>query len=155
VGREAQGYDGGKKVRGRKRYVSVMASMHSLQKRKEPKNPSAIDRYDPELSARMNLLPDPASRLLARFDYFFERYAKYLPSENVVRYEDIVSSNGKALKVVVPVARRLDVSLESKNLNPIYDRDEMLRFGEKLLASEGAYWHFYSPESVEGMLAAL
>jgi hypothetical protein len=57
----------------------------------------------------MNLLLDPASRPLARFDYFFDRYPKYLPSENVVRYEDIFSSNGKVLKVVIPVACRLDV----------------------------------------------
>ena len=135
--------------------LSVMASMHSLQEQKGRKNRSAIDRYHPELSARLNLIRNPVHRLLARFDYFFERYATYLPPENVVRYEDIVSSSGKALEVVVPFASRLDERLKSQNLNPLYDRDEMLRLGERFLASEGAYWQFYSPESVERMMAAL
>ena len=42
-----------------------------------------------------------------------------------------------------------------RNLNPLYDRDEMLRLGERLLASEGAYWRFYPKKSVEGLLAAV
>ena len=47
------------------------------------------------------------------------------------------------------------VRLESKKLNPIYTTGMRCSGSERLLASEGAYWHFYSPESVEGMLAAL
>jgi hypothetical protein len=43
----------------------------------------------------------------------------------------------------------LDEPLESRNLNKLYDRDEMLRVGERLLGSEGAYWRFYTKESVE------
>lgn len=31
----------------------------------------------------------------------------------------------------------------------------MLRLGERLLRSEGAYWNFYSRESVEELLAQL
>jgi hypothetical protein len=46
----------------------------------------------------------------------------------------------------------LDEPLESRNLNKLYDRDEMLRVGERLLGSEGAYWHFYTKESVEELL---
>ena len=75
--------------------------------------------------------------------------------EHVIRYEDVVSSRGKALEVVVPSAQHLDEPLGSKNLNPLYDREQMLRLGEKLLASEGAYWHFYTRESVEKLLAVL
>jgi hypothetical protein len=31
----------------------------------------------------------------------------------------------------------------------------MLRIGERLLEREGAYWQFYTRESVEGLLAAM
>ena len=135
--------------------LAVMASVRSIQERKEHKNPSAIDRYAPELAARLKLIPDPVSRTLARHDYFFKLYAEYLPPENIVRYEDIVRSGGKALEVIVPSAGLLYEPLELRNLNPLYDRDEMLRLGERLLASEGAYWRFYPKKSVEGLLAAL
>jgi hypothetical protein len=73
----------------------------------------------------------------------------------VIRYEDVVVSGGGALGVIVPSARALDEPLLSRNLNPLYDREDMLRIGERLLASEGAYWRFYSRESVEDLLADL
>ena len=135
--------------------LSVMASAHSLKGPKERKNPSAIARYAPEQAARIKRMPDPVSRALARYDRAFGLYAEHLPPENIVRYEDIVRSGGKALKIVVPSARFLDEPLELRNLNPLYDRDEMLRMGERLLASEGAYWRFYTKESVEDLLAEL
>jgi hypothetical protein len=72
-----------------------------------------------------------------------------------LRYEDIVSSGGQALKVVHPAAGELGEPLESKNLNPLYDRREVLHLGERLLQSEGAYWNFYSRESVEKILSQL
>jgi hypothetical protein len=135
--------------------LSVMASAHSLRRPKKRKNPSAIARYTPEQAARIRSMPDPVSRALARYDRTFGLYAEHLPPENVVRYEDIVASGGKALEVVVPSARILEEPLELRNANPLYDRDEMLRLGERLLASEGAYWRFYSKESVEDLLAEL
>jgi hypothetical protein len=136
--------------------LSVMASAHSLkQQPKKRKNPSAIARYSPEDVARIRSMPDPLSRTLARYDRTFELYAEHLPPETVIRYEDIVASGGKTLKVIVPSARFLEEPLELRNTNPLYDRDEMLRMGERLLASEGAYWRFYSKESVEDLLADL
>jgi hypothetical protein len=134
-----------------------MASAHSLkqQPEKQRKNPSAIARYTPEQAAHIRSMPDPVSRTLARYDRSFGLYAEHLPPENIVRYEDIVTSGGKALKVIVPAARFLEEPLELRNANPLYDRDEMLRMGERLLASEGAYWRFYSKESVEDLLAEL
>jgi hypothetical protein len=82
----------------------------------------------------------------------FERYQRELASEHIIRYEDIVASGGKALEVIVPAARELDEPLESQNLNPLYSHDEVLPYGERLLQSDGAYWNFYSRESVEEIL---
>ncbi len=55
----------------------------------------------------------------------------------------------------MPAANQLDEPLENKNLNPLYPRDKTLRFGERLLASEGAYWNFYTRESVEEIMNGL
>jgi hypothetical protein len=87
--------------------------------------------------------------------YTFERYQESLPGSHIIRYEDICSSRGKALEVIVPAAGGLDEPLENKNLNPLYPRDKVLRFGEKLLESEGAYWNFYSREDVEEIINGL
>jgi hypothetical protein len=84
-----------------------------------------------------------------------ERFASELPEQNVIRYEDIVDSGGRALAVISPGAEELDEPLSSRNLGELYDRDTMLRLGERLLESDGAYWHFYSREEVEQLLGQL
>jgi hypothetical protein len=94
-------------------------------------------------------------RRLYLLSWQFERFGEELPEGNVIRYEDIVASGGRALSVITPAAEELDEPLESKNLNPLYDRDQMLKFGEALLASDGAYWFFYSRESVKELLTRI
>lgn len=134
--------------------LAKLASASTIAGRVRPKLPAG-PRYDPALASRLEAEDDPLSRHLTVLDHYFDRYAEYLPPENVVRYEDMVASGGGALGVIVPSARTLDEPLLSRNLNPLYDRDDMLRIGERLLASEGAYWRFYSRESVEDLLADL
>jgi len=108
--------------------------------------------FDKEITARLAAIKDPIERRLAQLSWFFERYEQELPKENVIRYEDIIDSGGKALSVVTPVARELDEPLTSMNLNEVYDRGEMRELGERLLKSEGAYWRFYSRGDVEDLL---
>jgi hypothetical protein len=116
-------------------------------------------RYDPELASRMSeskkVGEDAIQQKLMKFDYTFERYLEELPEGHVIRYEDIVASSGKALSVIVPAARELDEPLENKNLNPLYDKRKVLEFGERLLASEGAYWRLYSRGDVEEIMEAV
>ena len=134
--------------------LAKLASGSTIAGRARPKLPAG-PRYDPELASRLEAEGDPLGRNLAALDHYFGRYAECLPPENVIRYEDVVVSGGGALGVIVPSARALDEPLLSRNLNPLYDREDMLRIGERLLASEGAYWRFYSRESVEDLLADL
>jgi hypothetical protein len=139
--------------------LAIMASTSTLQQEKRRNKVSAKRRYDPELGGRMEANQregaDKIDQRLFRFHYAFERYQQALPESHIIRYEDICSSRGKALGVIVPAASQLDEPLENKNLNPLYPRDKTLRFGERLLASEGAYWNFYTRESVEEIMNGL
>ena len=133
--------------------LSVMASSRSGQwaKKTRDKPPAAV-RYDEELVRHLSRTGDPLEKQLLRLDYFFERFRRELPASHILRYEDIVGSGGRALKVIVPAARELDEPLQSRNANSLYDRDFVLRCGERLLKSEGAYWDFYSRKSVESLM---
>ena len=136
--------------------LSVMASSRTGQwAKKPPDKPPAAIRYDEGLVRHLAGTKDPLDRNFRRVDYFFRRFQQELPPGNILRYEDIVSSGGQALDVIVPAAQDLDEPLQSRNANSLYDRDFMLRCGERLLKSEGAYWDFYSRESVEDLLAEL
>jgi hypothetical protein len=120
---------------------------------------SAKVTYDPQLGERLEENKkegaDKIGQRLLRFHHAFEQYHQALPESHIIRYEDICSTRGKALKVIVPAAEGLDEPLENKNLNPLYPRDKVFRFGERLLESEGAYWNFYSREDVEEIMNGL
>ena len=144
--------------------LAIMLSTSTLQKpgnkrRKGRRSRSAKVTYDPQLGERLGESrkegADKIDQRLMRLHYTFERYQESLPGSHIIRYEDICSSHGKALEVIVPAAGGLDEPLENKNLNPLYPRDKVLRFGEKLLESEGAYWNFYSREDVEEIINGL
>jgi hypothetical protein len=95
--------------------------------------------FDLELERKMALVTAGTLEWkLTMLDWACEIYRRELPEENIVRYEDIIESRGKALSAVVPAAEELDEPLESRNLNPLYDREMMLEVGKRLLQSEGA-----------------
>jgi hypothetical protein len=117
---------------------------------------SAALRYDDALRYRMaDVKPGSPEWHLEMMSWACERFADELPEQNVIRYEDIVDSGGKALAVISPAAKELNETLSSRNLSDLYDRDSMLKLGENLLRSEGAYWRFYTRESVERLLEGI
>ena len=141
--------------------LAIRASSMSVQSEKGRKDrTSARIEYDPDLNERREKAKsegaDIVDNWLLRMHSNFERYAQTLPPENIIRYEDICDSKGRALSVIVPAAAGLDEPLENKNTNPLYKkRDKVLRYGERLLQSEGAYWNFYTRESVEEIMNGL
>ena len=150
--------------------LAIKASSLSLEQRAErharerrdaggsvrQRHPNARFRYDATLNAHMEEKrsegTDPIDNWLFRIHSDFERYRESLLREHVIRYEDICESGGRALSVVVPAAAGLDEPLENRNTNPLYKRDKVLRYGERLLTSEGACWDFYTRESVEEIM---
>ena len=142
--------------------LAIRASSMSIESDKKGRKDrtSARLKFDPGLSERREKNKSEGSDIidtwLLRMHSNFERYAQTLPPENIIRYEDICESNGRALSVIVPAAADLNEPLENKNTNPLYKkRDKVLRYGERMLQSEGAYWNFYSRESVEEIMNGL
>ncbi|MFN8591500.1 MAG: hypothetical protein U0031_08585 [Thermomicrobiales bacterium] len=110
------------------------------------------ERLDRELEATLDQIDDTLDRQLFLLDWFHERMRRYLPEASIVRYEAVVETGGAALAVMHPAASHLSEDLDSQNLSKQYDRDHMLRLGERLLASDGAYWKSYDRREVENLL---
>lgn len=138
--------------------LAIRASSMSIESDKKGRKDrtSARITYDADLNERMEKKKsegaDVIDKWLLRMHSNFERYQQALPPENIIRYEDICATGGKALQVITPAAALLDEPLENKNANPLYDRERILRVGERLLESEGAYWNFYEKRDVEEIL---
>lgn len=135
--------------------LAVLASWNTLEGSAGNINFPLGEMYDEDLARQLAAEEDGIGRQLCLLSWFFERFRRYLPENNVIRYEAIVDSGGRALSVIAQAAEDLDEPLQSKNINEIYDRDKMLEFGERLLQSEGVYWCFYSREEVEELLGQI
>ena len=135
--------------------LSVIASWNSVQLPVQQGYVPVGQSIDAALDARLRQIDDRAERQFYLLEWFFERFANVLGADAVLRYEDLISSGGRALTLVAPSAQALDEPLASKNANSAYDPALMLSLGERLLGRDGAFWNFYTRESVEEMLAPL
>ena len=132
--------------------LAILASWNTINRHTQNGHAPAAERYDERLRNMLGSLEDRSERQLYLLSWFFERYRQELSEDHVIRYEEMVDSGGASLSVISPAAESLDESLPSRNLNPLYDREEMRVLGRRLLDSEGAYWAFYTREDVQELL---
>ena len=130
--------------------LSVLASWNTLPFH-ITKGRSLVARLDIELAQGLAQLKDRLDKQIYILSWFYEKYI-FLPEQFILRYEGIISSQGKDLRVIESQIDTLREQLEDKNINKIYNRELMLILAEKLLNSDGAYWEFYSRESVKLIL---
>lgn len=112
----------------------------------------AAERLDKGLRQTLARLSDRTERQIHLLSWFFEGYRRVLPEASILRYEDIVSSEGRALRVITPQASCFDVALENRNKDRGYDREFLYTLGRRLLETDGPYWTFYTRGSVEQLL---
>jgi len=135
--------------------LPVLASWNSIDGATARGHIPAAEHVDEALAQKLAQISDLFERQIYILSWFFERFHTILPRNNVVRYEDIVASDGRVLKVITDKAIELNETLENKNKNKLYNRKLMLTLGEKLLKRDGTFWEFYSKESVEQLLKEL
>lgn len=131
--------------------LSVLASWHTLAHMKDRQN-LAEEKLDLNLSQRLQPITDSLTRQIHQLSWYYEKYYQLISQVSVIRYEDIIATQGKALSVITPHALDLNENLENKNLNQVYDRDLMLTLGKKILEFDGGFWQFYTKEDVEVLL---
>ena len=131
--------------------LSVLASWNTVPFY-VTKGRSPVARLDIALAQGLAKIKDTIDRQIYILSWFYQQYRMFLPESSILRYENIIASGGQVLSVIQPQIEGLKDSLENQNLNKLYNREMMLILGEKLLNSEGAFWEFYSRESVEVLL---
>jgi len=135
--------------------LAVLASWNSVPTRPflvSSGHAPAAERLDKGLRQTLARLSDRTERQIHLLSWFFERYRKVLPEASILRYEDIVSSEGRALSLITPYISSLDVALENRNKERGYDQELLHTLGRRLLETDGPYWTFYTRESVEQLL---
>ena len=134
--------------------LAVLLSWNSIR---APVNEGRLpwgEAFDARLRADLAAEPDKVSRQLVILRWYFSRYAALLPRDHVIRYEDLVSSRGRALAAIDPAAATLDEALESRNTSRLYDARVVREYADRLLADDSLHRPFYDRSDVERLRAA-
>lgn len=106
--------------------------------------------FDPDLKAMLSEGENVLDRQVLLLDYLFQRYAKWLPGR-ILRYENLVTSGGRALTLIAPMAVGLNENLSSRNTRTTSSA-QTRALADALLKSSGAYWDFYSHSDVTDLI---
>jgi hypothetical protein len=133
--------------------LGVLLSWHSVKANVNQGRIQAAEAFDEDLKRALSAEPDRLVRQLLILRWCYSRYATLLPGDHVIRYEEIVASGGRALKVIAPAAELLAEPLDSRNVNTLYDSKLVRVLAERLLDEESIYAEFYSRAEVEKLCA--
>ncbi len=128
--------------------LAVLLSWNSIDFHLRDGHHPQAELLDPALASRLARITDRFERQTALLAWFFAQYETLLPAEQIIRYEDIIASGGRALSTIIPEASQLHEPLASRNRSPLYDERLRDSLAEGLLKSSGPFWAFYSRDSV-------
>ncbi len=131
--------------------VSTIASWNTIQAPVSRGNLTVLKGLRPALYEELNRIPDLLDRQVRLLHELFLPY-QLLRQEQIIRYEEIIESNGAALGRIAPSTQKIHQQLESKNRNAQYDEQLRGAIAERLLAFRGSYLAFYAEEAIAGAL---
>jgi hypothetical protein len=110
--------------------------------------PAFVGRLHPKFAFDISQLPDLLDRLLYTISWFYAQYLEHLPPTHVIRYEEIIATQGKTLATIIPEAADLNQPLESRNHSKLYSQDQLRRICQRLIATGGEWRKFYSNDEI-------
>jgi len=131
--------------------LAVLLSWHSIS---APVNDGRIpfgEAFDPILRHALDVESDRLSRQIVILRWYFSAYASYLRPEHVIRYEDLVASRGRTLRIIDPDADLLAEHLVSRNANCLYDATLVGVLAERLLSDDSVYAGFYTRDDIASL----
>ena len=131
--------------------LSILASWQTIRAPINQGHAPAGERFDRELAQKLRVTPSVLSRQLILLNWFFQGFWLYLDNEQILKYEDIISSNGNRLAPLSYSGKeKADFEpLLNRNVNSQYLQVDIDTLYNTLMNSDGAYWHYYTREDVD------
>lgn len=135
--------------------LAVITSWQTLPFHPQDGHVRLGEGIDWELRGRLATMPDRVDRQFEILAWYFSKIRDWVPDARVIRYEELVDTGGAALRAITDRAGELAVVMENRNRDRrVHDRELVRTLGERLLATQGPWWHFYSEDSVRELLSA-
>jgi len=132
--------------------LAVLQSWNTVDMAVTEGHAPAAEQCDPDLMHVLAQEQGIYNRQIILLSWYYEQFYKHLPSENIIRYEEVIRTSGKNLSCIVPSANLLNEKLESRNKNLLYNSESKAEIAERLLNSEGYYWQYYDKDDVRELL---
>ena len=133
--------------------LSVLASWHTINMPISQGYVPLAEMMDGKLKASLSSMNDVIDRQIHILNWFFGIFQKTLPIKNIIRYEEIISSNGSCLTSIIPGATFQGINLRSNNNNnPAYNKNHMQIIQKRLLEDDGPFLEFYAKKEIESLL---
>lgn len=113
----------------------------------------AGERLDAALALRLAACSNAGERQIVLLDWFFRRFTM-LPRAHVVRYEDIVATDGQALFDTLGLEPRERPRLHSRNMSRVYPLERDPATLEALLDYDGAWRGWYERDALARLARA-
>ncbi|SJZ90270.1 hypothetical protein [Novilysobacter spongiicola] len=135
--------------------LSVLASWNSVDLPVGRGRLPAGERLCPALARVLGATPDLLERQLEILGWFFGRFREALPPERVLRYEDIVASQGALLRERAGLVGSYDQPLSERNASADYVGADVERFASALVGRAECWRPWYGEEDVVGLVERL
>ena len=130
--------------------LAIVASWNTLDHPLRDGHAPMAEVFDARLKQLLAGIDSVLNRQLALLDWYFRKFRQELEAGRILRYEDIIATNGAALAVISGANTPLDTELTNQNRNSLYDNTQYLNVAAALLHdTNNACWHFYSKNEVE------
>ena len=141
--------------------LAVLASWRTLDHPIRRGHAPMAEALDPALAELLAAIADEGARRLALLDWYFRRFLQVLEPQRILRYEEVIASNGACLAALAPHARQLpkllDAPLENHNGSTVHEaaKDAPSDAEALLAAPDHACWRFYDRAEVAALRDAL
>ena len=129
--------------------LSVLASWQTVELPVQRGRIPGAESFDSDLCRALDQEPETLRRQLIALEWLFARFHAHLPPENIIRYEDLVSSGGTAFFSRLGHARARPVALDSRNASALYDKKVIDDLLNALLNAGGTWTRLYSRSDCE------
>lgn len=127
--------------------VATIASWNTIQAPVAQGNLRVLKTLNPELYHALERLPNLIERQVALLVAMYKCYDS-LEGSPFIYYEDLITSQGKALQSIVPAAGNHEHALRSKNKNPLYDLELIRDIKSNLAKVSSAFAGHYTIDDI-------
>jgi len=132
--------------------LSVLASWNTLDLPLNDGHAPAAEKVDPMLKIRLSSLCDRHDRQVSLLNWYFEKYKSHLEPDRIIKYEDVISTNGDILNRITRLHSDDSPTLNSRNTNNLYNKSLMEELASRLLSTGGAFLEFYNENDIQGVM---